>query len=109
MQAVILIGGKGTRLNPITYTISETLVPLRYKHHIRYLVDPIRVAGLDGTLLSRGYLTNSIRERFAGQDLGEFSLDYAKEEYVLGTAGGIKKTPMSTWVKARFSLLTETY
>lgn len=92
MQAVVLIGGKGTRLRPITYTVPKAMVPLRNKPYIQYLVDSLKAAGLDGAVLSMGYLPHTIQQHFAGQDLAEFSLKYVVEEYPLGTAGGIKNT-----------------
>jgi NDP-sugar pyrophosphorylase family protein len=90
MKAVILIGGKGTRLRPITYTTPKSMVPMRNKPYIQYLVDSLRAAGLDGAVLSMGYLPYPIQQYFAEQDLGNFSLDYVVEEHPLGTAGGIK-------------------
>lgn len=90
MKAVVLIGGKGTRLRPITYTTPKSMVPMRNKPYIQYMVDSLRAAGLDGAVLSMGYLPCPIQQYFAEQDLGDFSLDYAVEEYPLGTAGGIK-------------------
>jgi mannose-1-phosphate guanylyltransferase len=90
MKAIILIGGKGTRLRPITYTTPKAMVPMRNKPYIQYMVDSLRAAGLDGAVLSMGYLPYPIQQYFAGQDLGNFSLDYVVEEHPLGTAGGIK-------------------
>lgn len=90
MQAVVLIGGKGTRLRPITYTVPKAMVPLRNKPYIQYMVDSLRASGLDGAVLSMGYLPHAIQQHFAGQDLTGFSLEYVVEEYPLGTAGGIK-------------------
>ena len=37
MKAVVLIGGKGTRLRPITYTVPKAMVPLRNQPYIQYL------------------------------------------------------------------------
>src|SRR5215207_6866622 len=67
MRAVALIGGKGTRLRPITQTVPKSMVPLRNKPYVQYMVDTMRAGGLDGA-----------------------SLDYVVEEQPLGTAGGIK-------------------
>lgn len=90
MRAVVLIGGKGTRLRPITHTVPKALVPLRNRPYVRYLVDSMREAGIEGAVLSMGYLPDPIRRYFDGEDLGGFSLDYAVEDHPLGTAGGIK-------------------
>ncbi len=44
MQAVVLIGGKGTRLCPLTYTVPTAMVPLRNKPYVQYMVDSLRGA-----------------------------------------------------------------
>jgi mannose-1-phosphate guanylyltransferase len=90
MRAVVLIGGKGTRLRPITQTIPKSMVPLRNKPYVHYMVDTMRAAEFDGAIFSMGYLPEPIQRYFAGRDLGGFSLDYVMEERPLGTAGGIK-------------------
>jgi mannose-1-phosphate guanylyltransferase len=90
MRAVALIGGKGTRLRPITQTIPKSMIPLRNKPYVQYMVDTMMAAELDGIVFSMGYLPGSIQRYFAGQNLNGFSLDYVVEERPLGTAGGIK-------------------
>src|ERR671911_601282 len=73
MQAVVLVGGQGTRLRPLTYDIPKSLVPLRNRPFMGYMLDFLRGAGLDGAVLS---------------------VDYAVEDHALGTAGGIKNAEM---------------
>src|ERR671917_1505314 len=91
MQAVVLVGGQGTRLRPITYDIPKALVPLRNRPFIGYMLDFLRGSGLDGAVLSLGYLPDPIQEYLCDkQDLDGFSVDYAVENKTLGTAGGIK-------------------
>src|SRR5918997_3838448 len=90
MQAVILVGGKGTRLRPITYDVPKALVPLRNRPFMGYMLDFLRSGGLEGAVLSLGYLPTPIREYLAECDLNGFAVDYAVENYTLGTAGGIK-------------------
>jgi mannose-1-phosphate guanylyltransferase len=92
MRAVVLVGGQGTRLRPITYDIPKALVPLRNRPFMGYMLDFLRGGGLDGAVLSLGYLPDPIQRYLGGrhQDLGRFSVDYAVEDHALGTAGGIK-------------------
>jgi mannose-1-phosphate guanylyltransferase len=90
MQAVILVGGQGTRLRPITYDTPKALVPLRNRPFMGYMLDFLRSGGLDGAVLSLGYLPTPIQEYLAECDLDGFSVDYAVEDNALGTAGGIK-------------------
>jgi len=90
MRAVALIGGKVTWLRPITQTLPKSMVPLRNKPYVQYMVDTRKAAGLDGAIFAMGYLPDAIQRYFADQDLDGFSLDYVVEERPLGTAGGIK-------------------
>ena len=90
MKAVALIGGKGTRLRPITQTIPKSMVPLRNKPYVQYMVDTLKAAELDGVIFAMGYLPDAIHSYFADQNLDNFSLDYVVEDRPLGTAGGIK-------------------
>ncbi len=91
MKAVVLVGGQGTRLRPITYDTPKALVPLRNRPFMGYMLDFLRRGGLDGAVLSLGYLPDPIQAYLAGWDgLQEFSVDYAVEDRALGTAGGIK-------------------
>ena len=85
-----MVGGQGSRLRPITYDVPKAMVPLRNQPFIGYMVDFLRAAGLEGAVLSLGYLPNPIQEYFEGKDLDGFSIDYAVEDTALGTAGGIK-------------------
>jgi mannose-1-phosphate guanylyltransferase len=91
MQAVVLVGGQGTRLRPVTYDIPKALVPLRNRPFMGYMLDFLRNGGLDGAVLSLGYLPDPIQAYLCGQqDLDSFSVEYAVEDRALGTAGGIK-------------------
>ena len=90
MQAVILVGGQGTRLRPITYDIPKALVPLRNRPFMGYMLDFLRSGGIEGAVLSLGYLPDPIQDYLVQCDLDGFSVDYAVEDRALGTAGGIK-------------------
>ena len=90
MQAVILVGGLGTRLRPVTFDVPKALVPLRNRPFMGYMLDFLRSGGLDGAVLSLGYLPTPIQEYLAECDLDGFLVDYAVENRSLGTAGGIK-------------------
>ncbi len=90
MKAVVLVGGQGSRLRPITFDVPKAMVPLRNRPFMAYVVDFLRRAGLDGVVLSLGYLPDPIKGYFDEQDMSGFSIDYAVEDRTLGTAGGIK-------------------
>jgi mannose-1-phosphate guanylyltransferase len=53
-------------LRPITRTVSKAPVPLRNTPYIHYVVDSMRVAGLNGAVLSMGYLPAPIQRHFCG-------------------------------------------
>src|ERR671938_658950 len=90
MRAVVLVGGQGSRLRPITYEVPKAMVPLRNRPFIAYMVDFLRRAELDGAVFSMGYLPDPIKGYFDEQELNGFSIDYAVEDRPLGTAGGLK-------------------
>ena len=77
-------------MRPVTYDIPKALVPLRNRPFMGYMLDFLRNAGLDGAVLSLGYLPYPIQEYLSERDLGGFAVDYAVEDRALGTAGGIK-------------------
>jgi mannose-1-phosphate guanylyltransferase len=85
-----LVGGQGSRLRPITYDVPKAMVPLRNQPFMGYMMDFLRAGGLEGAVLSLGYLPDPIQEHFDQQDMDGFSIDYAVEDTALGTAGGIK-------------------
>ena len=91
MRAVVLVGGQGSRLRPITFDIPKALVPLRNRPFMGYMLDFLRRGGLSGAVLSLGYLPDPIQAYLREQqDLDGFTVDYAVEDHALGTAGGIK-------------------
>src|SRR5215213_9194010 len=92
MKAVVLVGGQGSRLRPITFDVPKAMVPLRNRPFMRYMIDFLRAGELDGAVLSLGYLPDPIKRYFDERDLNGFSIDYAVEDHALGTAGGIKNT-----------------
>jgi mannose-1-phosphate guanylyltransferase len=92
MKGVVLVGGQGSRLRPITYDVPKAMVPLRNRPFMGYMMDFLRAGGLEGAVLSLGYLPDPIQSYFGGQDLDGFSINYAVEDRALGTAGGIKNT-----------------
>jgi mannose-1-phosphate guanylyltransferase len=92
MKGVVLVGGQGSRLRPITYDVPKAMVPLRNRPFMGYMMDFLRAGGLEGAVLSMGYLPDPIQGYFQGQNLNGFSINYAVEDHALGTAGGIKNT-----------------
>lgn len=94
MKAVLLVGGEGTRLRPLTYTTPKALVPIGNVPFIERQLGWLASHGVDEVVLSMGYLPEPFQthfrdDRFAGP-FGEVTLRYAIEASPLGTAGGIR-------------------
>lgn len=90
MQAVILVGGEGTRLRPLTYALPKPMVPIVGRPFIGWIIERLRRAGVDDVILSCCYLPDVIEAHFGdGADFG-VKLHYVLEDSPLGTAGAIK-------------------
>lgn len=87
MQAVVLAGGKGTRLRPFTASFPKPLVPLGDKPVLEILARRLRAHGVDRLVVTVGHLAPLIQAFFQdGAGLG-VSIRYAREDEPLGTAG----------------------
>ncbi|MEO6991692.1 MAG: NDP-sugar synthase [Candidatus Baltobacteraceae bacterium] len=90
MQAVVLVGGEGTRLRPLTYGTPKPMVPVFGIPFLERTLMRLREAGVTEAILAAGYLPNAIREAFGdGSRLG-IELTYVVERAPLGTAGALK-------------------
>lgn len=90
MKAVILVGGEGTRLRPLTYNTTKVMVPVLNKPFLEYLLGYLREHGITDIILAMSYLPHRIQNYFGdGARLG-VSLTYLIEEEPLGTAGAVK-------------------
>ena len=76
-QAVILAGGKGTRLRPFTYNNPKPMVPINGKPFLEYTIEYLREYGINEVLILVGYLGKKIEDYFGnGQDFG-LSIKYS--------------------------------
>src|SRR3989338_1997571 len=90
MQTVILAGGRGTRLSPITNMIPKPMVTVKDKPFLEYLLLMLKRNSLEKILLCVGYLGEKIEVYFGdGRRLG-MEIKYSYEKEPLGTAGGLK-------------------
>ena len=90
MQALILAGGEGTRLRPLTSTIPKPVVPLVGRPFIVYMLEWLRGHGVDDVILGCGFMADAVREVLGdGSDLG-IRLRYLEEPRPLGTGGALK-------------------
>lgn len=90
-KAVILAGGKGVKLRPYTYEIPKSLLPIKSKPILEYLVEKIKQAEVKEIIICLGYLGEKIKETFGeGQKFG-IKISYSQEKKPLGTGGALKK------------------
>ncbi len=90
MQAVVLVGGEGTRLRPLTLETPKPMVPIMNVPFLERTLVRLKEAGIDDVILPAGYLPAAISSYFGdGARLG-LSIKYVIEETPLGTAGAIK-------------------
>jgi mannose-1-phosphate guanylyltransferase len=88
LPAVILVGGEGTRLRPLTERRPKPMLPLVGRPLLGYTFDHLRRHGVERAILSCGYLPTQIREHFGDGDAG-LRLEYMVEDEPLGTGGAI--------------------
>lgn len=91
MKAILLAGGKGTRLRPLTIHTPKPIVPIFNRPFLHYQLDLLKqVPEIDGVILSLNYQPRRIEEVFGdGSELG-ISIRYVVEPAPLGTAGAVK-------------------
>jgi mannose-1-phosphate guanylyltransferase len=90
MQALILAGGEGTRLRPLTSTMPKPVVPLANQPLITFMLEWLRRHGVDDVVLSCGFLAERVRRVLgAGEALG-LRVRYVEEPSPLGTGGALR-------------------
>jgi mannose-1-phosphate guanylyltransferase len=90
MQAVILVGGEGTRLRPLTSTVPKPVVPLVDRPFIVYMLEWLHRHGVDDVIMSCGFLATAVRNVLGdGSQLG-LRLRFVEEPEPLGTAGALR-------------------
>lgn len=91
MKAILLAGGRGKRLRPITDTLPKVMVPIAGKPILQWQIEWLRRYSVQSFVLSIGHLAHKVQEAFGdGSDLG-VKIEYAIEDEPLGTAGALRK------------------
>lgn len=89
-DAVILVGGKGTRLRPLTTSIPKPMLPVAGVAFLEHLLARIKAAGMTHVVLGTSFRAEVFEEYFGdGSRLG-LEMEYVVEEEPLGTGGGIR-------------------
>ena len=89
MQALVLAGGEGTRLRPLTHTVPKPVLPLAGRPHVAYVIDWLERHGVDDVIVSCGFLAEEMKRPLAELEPG-VKIRYAEEPDPRGTAGAIR-------------------
>src|SRR5262249_29624031 len=90
VSAVILAGGQGTRLRPLTFGTPKPIVPLLNIPFLAYQVDLLRRHGITDVVLSCSYMVEAVQRAMGDGTAYGVRLRYAVEAEPLGTAGGVR-------------------
>ncbi len=88
--AIILAGGRGVRLQPITHELPKPLLPLHDKPLLQHIIELFRKYSIKNIIISIGYKGDKIRDAFGNGSKFGVNISYVEEEKPLGTAGPIK-------------------
>jgi mannose-1-phosphate guanylyltransferase len=90
MQALILAGGEGTRLRPLTSRVPKPVVPLVDRPFIAFMLEWLRGHGVDDVVMSCGFLAGGVRAVLGDGSGSGVRLRYVEEPRPLGTGGALK-------------------
>lgn len=89
-KAVVLVGGEGTRLRPLTYTTTKAMVPVLNIPFIQHVIHHLSSHDVTEIILAVGYRPDSIKNHFEKSGNTTAKLIYSIEQIPLGTAGAVK-------------------
>jgi mannose-1-phosphate guanylyltransferase len=90
MRGVIIAGGFGTRLRPLTLRRPKPLIPVANRPFLEYQVAQLRAAGVEEIVFATNYLADRIEAHFGDGSRFGVRMRYAMEQEPLGTAGAIR-------------------
>jgi NDP-sugar pyrophosphorylase family protein len=89
-KAVILAGGKGTRLRPITYELPKALIPIHDRTLTEHLVDLFKKYEIRDIIMAVGHMRDKIKNYYGRGDKYGIRISYVEEDSPLGTAGPLR-------------------
>ena len=89
MQALVLAGGEGTRLRPLTLTTPKPVMPFAGRPFMTFMLDWLARHGVDDVILSCGFMSDAVESVLGDMHAG-MRLRYVHEEEALGTAGPLR-------------------
>ena len=105
MQALVLVGGEGTRLRPLTYTRPKPALPLVDRPFIRFMVDWLAHHGVTEVLMACGFQPKALRAALGEGGGGGPRIRYLEEQEPLGTGGPIRLAADEGFLAERFLAL----
>jgi dTDP-glucose pyrophosphorylase/CBS domain-containing protein len=90
LSAVVMAGGFGTRLLPLTEKVPKPMLPVGGRPLLELTIAQLRRAGIKNVNVTTHYLPEAISDHFGTGETFGVALNYFQEEHPLGTAGGIK-------------------
>jgi NDP-sugar pyrophosphorylase family protein len=87
---VLLVGGRGTRLQSVLPSTPKPLAPVGNKPFLHLLIRQLRLQGIDRFVMCTGYLADLIEDEFGDGHQWGVAIEYSRELYPLGTAGAVK-------------------
>ena len=104
MQALVLAGGEGTRLRPLTLTTPKPVLPLAGRPFLSFMLDWLHGHGVEEAILSLGFLSDAVHEVLGDIQSG-MRLRYVHEDEPLGTAGPVRLAAEEGILADRFFVL----
>jgi mannose-1-phosphate guanylyltransferase len=89
VQALVLAGGEGTRLRPLTLTVPKPVLPLAGRPFLTFMLDWLGRHGVDDVVLSCGFMSDAVESVLGGEHDG-MRVRYVHEDEPLGTAGPVR-------------------
>ena len=89
-QAVIMVGGKGTRLRPLTNDCPKPILPILDKPCTEYFIDSLAEAGMEEVIMACGYRSQQVRDALGDGSKQGIKVTYSYEDHPLGTGGALK-------------------
>jgi mannose-1-phosphate guanylyltransferase len=102
VKAIVLVGGTGTRLRPLTLTVPKQVLPIVEVPMIERVLAALEPHGIDEAVLSLGYLHGAFQTLFPGATAGSVRLTYAVEPQPLDTAGAVGFAARHAGIAERF-------
>ncbi|HKY23990.1 MAG TPA: sugar phosphate nucleotidyltransferase [Gaiella sp.] len=90
MKAIVMAGGEGTRLRPLTSNQPKPMVPIVGKPCMEHILDLLRRHGLTQVIVTLAFMPQAIRAYFGDGESLSMEIDYSVEEQPLGTAGSVR-------------------